>query len=221
VQALGNMANDAGDSAGRPTFRVLPGGQTAAKREDEALVAAFLVGDDEAFGELVRRHEGMVLRLVRRWSATPEDARDLAQRTFLRAFEAARRAISGAPRLRRGGRAFVFRAWVARIAVNLGRNNRRDEARARRVPLEAAAPAESARPAIALDALVEAERASRMRRAVADLPRRQREVLTLRIDAEMPFSEIAEVLGTTENAAKVNFHHATRKLREILEERAP
>jgi RNA polymerase sigma-70 factor (ECF subfamily) len=52
-----------------------------------------------------------------------------------------------------------------------------------------------------------------MRGAVLRLPSRQREVLTLRVDAELPFAEIAAVLDVTENAAKVAFHHATRRLR--------
>jgi RNA polymerase sigma-70 factor (ECF subfamily) len=58
----------------------------------------------------------------------------------------------------------------------------------------------------------------RVRREVLRLPRRQREVLTLRVDAELPFAEIAETLGVTENAAKVSFHHATRRLRDALAE---
>jgi RNA polymerase sigma-70 factor (ECF subfamily) len=209
--------SDLSDSAGRPNLRVLPGGATPALREDEALLAAFLVGDDEAFGELVRRHELLVLRIVRRWSTGPEDARDLAQRTFLRAFQAARRTLSRS-RLA-GGPRFVFKAWLVRIAVNVGKNHRRDEARTRRVPLEAlAGTAAGAWEATAPRAMEEAEDARRMRQAVAALPRRQREVLTLRIDAELPFSEIAEALSTTENSAKVTFHHATRRLRQLLGE---
>jgi RNA polymerase sigma-70 factor (ECF subfamily) len=53
---------------------------------------------------------------------------------------------------------------------------------------------------------------------VLRLPRRQREVLTLRVDAELPFAEIAETLSITENAARVNFHHATQRLRALVEE---
>jgi len=41
-------------------------------------------------------------------------------------------------------------------------------------------------------------------------------VLTLRVDGELPFAEIADALGITENAAKVSFHYATRALREAL-----
>ncbi len=189
---------------------MLAGGDTQARREEEALVAAFLVGDDDAFGELVRLNERLVFAIVRRYARTPEDARDLVQRTFLRAFEAARRA------LRRGKRnAVPFRRWLVRVAVNLAKNHLRDEMRFARAPLGAIGEGGATEP-IGPDGLVRSERVARMRAAVLALPRRQREVLTLRIDAELPFAEIAGTLGITENSAKVSFHHATRKLRDAL-----
>jgi len=178
-------------------------------------VAAFLVGDDDAFGELVRRHEPMVLAIVRRYAGTPDDARDLAQKTFLRAFEHARRSLG------RGARAAVpFRRWLVRVAINLAKNHRRDALRIVRAPLEdverQGAAAGAATDADARDALLRQEAERRMRAAVLQLPPRQREVLTLRIDAELPFAEIAESLSISENAAKVSFHHATRALRAAL-----
>jgi len=204
--------DDEGDK-GPPTLRVVPGGARPGSDPapgDEALLAAFLVGDDDAFGELVRRHEPLVLAIVRRYAKTPEDARDLAQRTFLRAFEAARRAF------RRGRRnAVPFRRWLVRVAVNLAKNHLRDEGRAPRASLAALDLAVAQGPS-APDDLFRQEREVRVRRAVLRLPRRQREVLTLRIDAELPFAEIAQALGVSENAAKVSFHHATRRLREAL-----
>ncbi len=203
------MSDDRGDFT-RPKLRVLAGGDSAARREEDALVAAFLVGDDEAFGDLVRMNERLVLAIVRRYARTPEDARDLVQRTFLRAFEAARRT------LRRGRRdAVPFRRWLVRVAVNLAKNHLRDETRFARAPLEAIGAGGATQPA-GTEGLVRAERAARVRAAVLGLPRRQREVLTLRIDAELPFAEIADALGITENSAKVTFHHATRKLRDAL-----
>jgi RNA polymerase sigma-70 factor (ECF subfamily) len=187
---------------------------------DEALLAAFLQGDDGAFGQLCSRHEPLVLALVRRFARSPEDARDLAQRTFLRALQAARRTARRGPRggtRERSDGGLVFRRWLVRIAVNLAKNHARDEARARRVALAALGRAEG-READAPDLLQRREEQRRLRRAVVSLPRRQREVLTLRIDAELPFAEIAAALGITENAAKVNFHHATRALRALLAE---
>jgi RNA polymerase sigma-70 factor (ECF subfamily) len=209
-----NGMSDDGDTTQRPTLRVLTGG--AARQAaglgvpDDALLAAFLVGDDDAFGDLVRRHERLVLSIVRRYARTPEDARDLAQRTFLRALEAARRTF------RRGAReGFPFRRWLVRIAVNLAKNHLRDDLRVGRVSLDALGVKE-AHSAVAVEALEEAERHAALRQAVLRLPRRMREVLTLRVDAELPFAEIADALGISENAARVTFHHATRKLRAAL-----
>jgi len=212
-----------------PTLRVVAGGVTPARREEDALVAAFLVGDDDAFGELVRRNERLVLSIVRRYARTPDDARDLSQRTFLRAFEAARRAL----RRGRSREPVPFRRWLVRVAVNLAKNHVRDEARRGRASLvladgesdlDASAAYTTAAAAGAPDALgamAQAEQAARLRLEVVRLPRRQREVLTLRIDAELPFAEIADALGITENAAKVTFHHATRRLRAVLADHEP
>jgi RNA polymerase sigma-70 factor, ECF subfamily len=207
VTAARRMSDEERDSRG---LRVVPEGATQARREDDALVAAFLVGDDAAFGDLFRRHQALVLAIVRRYARTPEDAGDLVQRTFLRALEAARRS------LRRGPRAGVpFRRWLVRVAVNLAKNHRRDALRLVRVPLEETSAVVEP---VAADALLRREREAQVRAAVVRLPRRQREVLTLRIDAELPFADIADVLGVTENSAKVSFHHATRALRAALAE---
>ena len=177
---------------------------------DEALVASFLGGDDRAFAELVRRHERAVTGLVRRYAPDPDDARDLVQRAFVKAFTAAAR-----PRFLPGhGARKQFQGWLFRIAINLGRNHARDRRRWRRAPAEeaelvAVAPRGTAE-------LERAEQAASVRAAVKGLPRRQREVFALRIDAGLPFKEVAASLGISENDAKVNFHHATRRLRALV-----
>lgn len=192
---------DGGDAPGA-------GGRPGDGRTDDELLRDFRSGDERAFEELVRRHERRVRGVVRRYAERPEDVLDLAQRAFLRALQATRRARwlpLGQP---------PFQALLLRIAVNLGKNHARDAARWRRAPVEAlealeVAPAGSER-------LEREEQARRMRAAASRLPRRQREVLTLRIDAELPFAEIAEALSITENNAKVHFHHATRRLAALL-----
>jgi RNA polymerase sigma-70 factor (ECF subfamily) len=146
---------------------------------------------------------------VRRYARSPDDARDLAQRAFLKAFQAARRA-----RWLRAEGAVPFRAWILRIAVNLGRNHLRDALRWRRAPAAAAERLPVA--AVGTAALERAERERAVRVAVLGLPRRQREVLTLRVDAELSFREVAEVLGITELNARVHFHHAARRLRDVV-----
>ncbi len=179
---------------------------------DDALCRAFLDGDEAAFGALVERHRALVLSLVRRFAARPEDAADLAQQAFLRALEASRRVFT----LWRPGGEAPFRAWLVRIALNLAKNHARQGSRWRMERLveveEAAAdPAETAQAA-----LERAEAERRMREAVLTLPRRQREVLTLRVDAGLAFRDIAGTLGITENNAKVQFHHAVKRLKALL-----
>jgi RNA polymerase sigma-70 factor (ECF subfamily) len=197
-----------------PHLAVLPGG--ARGRSDEALVGAFLAGDEAAFGELWRRHGAATHAAVRRFARTPEDGADLVQRAFLRALEAARRRA----RLPLRG-PFPFRPFILRVALNLAKNHARDEARWRRTPLEAvdgevaALPGDGASPA-AEASLIRAERDELVRAAVRGLPRRQREVLTLRVDAGLSFAEVAQALGITEGNARVSFHHAARRLRAAL-----
>jgi len=212
------MTDETGE--GRPRLRLVAGGRAgpgAAARDGAALLGAWLVGDDEAFGELVALHQPLVLALVRRWAASPEDARDLAQRTFLKAFESARRAISRGGAVGGAAAAVPFRRWLVRVSLNLAKNHRRDETRWTRSSDGLSALDTLRSKAAGADQRLEDEEASvRMRRAALRLPRRQREVLTLRIDADLPFAEIAAALGCTENAAKVSFHLAVKRLRAEL-----
>jgi len=94
----------------------------------------------------------------------------------------------------------------------------RDETRWTRAPVVELQPDGSTPPP---EAMAREQDRVRLRRAVGALPRRQREVLTLRLDAELPFAEIAAALDITENAAKVAFHHATRRLRALLDAQGP
>lgn len=182
---------------------------TAPALTDEELCRAFLAGDEAAFGTLVERYRTLVFSLMRRFAPRPEDAADLAQQAFLRALEASGRVFSrwtlSSPT--------PFRSWLVRIALNLGKNHARQGHRWRpalltEVESAAADPRESAQ-----EALERREREQRLRAAVLALPRRQREVLTLRVDGGLPFKDIADTLGITENNAKVQFHHAVKRLK--------
>lgn len=184
------------------------------ERTDEALVEAFNGGDTDAYGELIQRYDRLIFSLMRRYAHNAEEARDLAQRAFLKSFEAAPRTL---PRLAKD-LAHPFRAWLVRVAINIAKNHVRDARRWARAPLAVSAEGVSPLP----DAQVQLETEElrrRTREAVLQLPKRQREVFTLRIDAELPFAEIAQAIGITENNAKVHFHHAVRRLRTLVAEK--
>jgi len=211
---LARRMTEAGDAAperrGQRALTVLSGGGTAS---DEALLVDFFDGSARAFGELVGRHQRLVQALVRRYVARPEDAADLAQAAFLRAFAAARRSFAKQGAAQQPG---LFRAWLVRIAVNVGKNHARDAGRWRfenaDVLAEAPAPGQDT---VAL--LERAEQRRRVRTAMDCLSSRQREVVTLRVDGGLPFKEVAQALRITENNAKVHFHHAVKRLKAAME----
>ena len=198
----------------RLPLRLVPVGP----RPDAALCRDFLLGDSAAFGELVRRHQELVLRLLRRYTRSVDDALDLSQKAFLQAFEAARRAL---PRLMGSSQEVPFKAWLLRIAVNLAKNHVRNAARWPTAPLEVLETEGRAHSSMPAEQLMRAQAEALARRAVVLLPRRQREVLTLRVDGGLPFAEVALVLGITEGNAKTHFHYAVKRLREEVRKLAP
>ncbi len=210
---LARRMTESGDAASRgrrggQTLTVLPGGGSTS---DEALLVAFFGGESRAFGELVGRHQRLVQALVRRYVARPEDVADLAQAAFLRAFTAARRSLARSG----GAQPGLFRAWLVRIAVNVGKNHARDSGRWKFERAEVLADAPAAGPdAMAL--LERGEQRRRVREAMAHLSPRQRQVVTLRVDGGLPFKEVAQALRITENNAKVHFHHAVRRLKAAM-----
>lgn len=169
--------------------------------EDLQLVAAFRAGDRRAFETLVRRHQRPALALARRFVRDRHAAEDLAQRAFLQSLERID-SLRGA-----------YRPWLLRIVANLGKNNLRDAAR--HAAAHEKLPEESP-PPDADEELVRHQRTEAVRAAIAKLSPRQREVVLLRVDGGLPFSEVASGLGITENNAKVTYHLAVKRIRELL-----
>ena len=189
----------------RAAARGEDGGEaSAAASRDAMLIERFRAGDRTAFEELVRRYQRPVFSLALRYLRSDADAKDLVQRTFVKAYGALA-----------GFRAEAsFRTWLYRIAINLCLNHLRDRRREEvRSELGEALPA----PHVGGEkALLERERGAHLRDAIAELPPKQRMVLELRVYDELPFREVAELAGCSENAAKVNFHHAVKRLRALL-----
>lgn len=172
--------------------------------EDHVLVAECLNGRREAFDVLVERHRRHVYLLCYRFVGNHEDASDLAQEVFIRAY--------------RGLRGFrgqsAVGTWLYRIAVNLCLNR----VSAKATVFERLDPREhiDERMETADAALLRAERAGEVRAAIARLPKKQRATLVLRIYHELPHEEIAGILGSSVGAVKANFFHALANLRKSL-----
>lgn len=171
---------------------------------DEALLTErFRKGDRAAFAELVRRHQRTAFAVVWRMVRNDEDAKDIAQAAFVRAWQSADSFRGDAS----------FRTWVLRIAGNLALNHVRDRGRWRADPLDDNAG--DAAP-LATEVLGDAETQAQVARAIETLPPRQRLVVELRVQEGLSFAEVAEATASSEDAAKANFHHALKRLRALL-----
>jgi RNA polymerase sigma-70 factor (ECF subfamily) len=181
------------------TARMTP----ADEPSDAELVERARRGSRAAFETLVRRHQKPLYFLCLRYVRDHDNAADLAQRTLIRALD----------KMDELRDARIFRSWLFRIGANLALNHLRDHAR---FVDEEAPPAEETVVPEAESQMVAAEDAEALRRAVAQLPTKQRMTLELRVYEEMAFKDIAVALETSEGAAKVNFHYAVRRLRDLL-----
>jgi len=190
----------AGPGAGLPSGR--GEGLTA---EDAGLVEAFRRGEESAFAALVIKYREAVYRTARRLVGSHEDSADITQEVFIRAYRAL-------PRF--DGRAHL-RTWLYRITVNLCLDLHQQRRRQSWVDLDevtAEAPPEDAP-----EARAEARTLRQaVRAAVAALPPRQRAMVVLRVYQDLPYAEIARIMGCAEGTVKATMFAALRKLRRQL-----
>lgn len=179
----------------------------------------------ESFRSIFEAHYGRVMAFFTRKGLSPEEARDLAQETFLRAYKGARK--------RRARTEEEIRAWLFTIARNLWKNRLRfagaDKRDAKEVSLEARfeqgrpvpvfVPGERfgrGRLADPLDHVLEGERARVLRDALEELPPRMRRCVLLRLNHELKYREIAVILQVSVETVKAQLFHARTRLEELL-----
>ena len=182
--------------------------------DDATLVARCLADDQDAFRILVERYQADVYATAYRIVPRPEDAEDLTQDTFLRAFRALKRYDPSRP----------FGAWLHTIATRLGiDHHRRNRAKLisltqpeegsageeRTIDLEdpTAGPEEEAE---------QSELARRLEALVMELPPDSRAAILLRHQHDLPYEEIAQALGAPLGTIKARIHRARLMLKEKL-----
>ena len=170
---------------------------------DLELIARWSAGDERAATHLVERHAPALARFAASLGER-NDIEEVVQDTFVRAFGSIEsfRADSS------------LRTWLFTIERRLILDRRR--AARRRKSDTAVDEADAATEFDALDEIVADEAQSRVRSAVDQLSRLQREVFLLRVNEGLSYREIAEVVGSTEGAARVHYHNAMRTVKESL-----
>lgn len=182
-------------------------------------MTAYQRGDVSAFAELVARHEKPLWRFLRRLTRDDSAAEDLLQETFMRVIHCA---SNWRPEAK-------FTSWLYAIARNLCIDHARKHKHRRALSLDGQPSRDSDAAPTMHESLpghdVGAERlaqnrelAVRIDQAIAALPEAQREVFLMREVLELPFAEIAQLLGVSEATTKSRMRYAFERLRAALQE---
>lgn len=172
---------------------------------DRALIERWKAGDERAATAIVERHGPALARFAVRLGMA-QDAEELVQDTFIRAFGALDAFRSDSS----------LRTWLFTIERRLVIDRRR--AGARRAADVEVNDDYAASGYDALDGLVADETSRRMANALASLTRMQRDVFALRVQEGRSYKEIADILDSTEGAARVHYHNAVRAVKEFLDD---
>ena len=175
---------------------------------DEELVAAFQGGDAAAFDVLVRRWERKIQGAVYRMLRSEEEAQDVCQEAFLKAFR-------GLGTFRGQAR---FSSWLYQIALNLCRDRMRRKKGKTWVSLdEIGETAQAARGPSVLELVETGDLSRRVVAAMSALPDEQREVIVLKEYEGRTFPEIAEILDVPVSTVKTRLYRGLTQLRRRLE----
>jgi RNA polymerase sigma-70 factor (ECF subfamily) len=171
---------------------------------DTHLVALAQQGDLPAFEELVRKYQREIFNLASRIVQDCEEAKDLAQQTFLQAYT----------HIRDFRHQSQFRTWLFRIAMNQCYNYLKTRKKF-------GDPVDSQEMIIVSqdnpqDGVMDAEERRRLYAALERLPAKQRAVLTLKLEQGLSYEEISRQVGGTAGAARVNYCQAVKTLRKYL-----
>ena len=178
--------------------------------DDGALLERALGGDGEAFGDLTRRYQRLVFRIVGGFLRNPEDVKEVAQETFLRAFEGLQGFRPGSP----------FRPWIARIATRASYDRLRQRRRTGEVAWEDLSPAQQTAARELVAGAGPADRTAvrdLLERAMAFLPPKDRMVLVLADAPGFSGAEVAQAMGCSSLAGRIRLHRARRAMRKVVE----
>lgn len=195
-----------------PADRALPD-------SDEALVERARGGDYDAFERLFERHRELVYRFAYNMVGRRDDAEDLVQESFVRAYQNLHRYRDEAK----------FTTWLLRIVTNLATDHARTHTRRTALEQQEAKGALDwmtvGSPDDPLRDLELERRRNALKRAIASLPPHHRAMIVLRDIEERPYPEIAATLGCTVGGAKLRVLRARRALRDrvapLLEDDSP
>jgi RNA polymerase sigma-70 factor (ECF subfamily) len=179
--------------------------------DDLELVTRFQNGDAAAFGPLVSKYQGKIYDIAYYHTHDTEDAYDLSQEVFERAFKS----LSGFKRKS------SFYTWLYRIAINACIDYGRKKSRLQTVPIEewvsTHESSNTGSDSSPVDDVELDELRQQITKAIDQLPPKQRAVFIMKRQDELSLEEIADILGRSVGTIKAHLSHATHKLMDLLE----
>jgi RNA polymerase sigma-70 factor, ECF subfamily len=171
---------------------------------DAELVERYLAGDTAAFDEIMVRYERQIYRICYRFVDNREDAMDLAQEVFIKAFE----------HLATFRRESSLKTWLYRIAMNHCINHVKKHSQEFVEVTEYTGSVHSR----VQDQLEEREQREHFRRLVKQLPPKQKAILEMRINEQLSYEEIAKISGRSISTIKASVFFALEKLRKLVKD---
>ncbi|MDQ1912908.1 RNA polymerase sigma factor [Paenibacillus sp. GD4] len=175
------------------------------REQDSELTRRVLAGDKQAYAFLVNKYKNKIYNVIRGMGVSLQDAQDLTQETFLRAY----RKLAARQEER------SFAAWIYSIATNLVK----DEWKKRRMELtelDSQLPSGEKGPE---EALLLEERKRELLVYLEQLPRGYREALLLRYTGDLSYEEIGELLGIPTSKVQNDLYRAKQRLKQVMTEK--
>ena len=176
--------------------------------QEQEIIGRVLGGDRSAFAGLVEKYQGPIFNLAYRMTGTREDADDLTQETFIRAYQ----------NLRRFDQTKKFFTWLYTIGINVIRNNLKKNVRD--ISHLAAAGSSLEQQQINGEGegdVLSDDRMIRLEQVIRKLPVDLREAIILKFVQDLTFEEVAKITGDSVSAVKMRIYRGLEKMRQMME----
>jgi RNA polymerase sigma-70 factor (ECF subfamily) len=170
--------------------------------DDRVLIERYLSGEESAMEEIMVKYQKSVYGLAYRLTWDKEESKDITQQTFTQV-------IKNLAKFRKES---LFKTWLYKIAINLSLNYKGRHFYKQEELKESIAGNQVG----ALSLLIRKEKTILFKKALSEVPERQRLAIVLRTYQELSCREVADVMGISEGAVKANYHNGVKKLKDLL-----
>jgi RNA polymerase sigma-70 factor (ECF subfamily) len=179
-------------------------------KADAEIIARILKGDKQSYALLVEEYKGPVFNLAYRMTGSREDADDLTQETFIRAYQ----------KLQKFDQNKKFFTWLYTIGINLVRNHLKKNLRdvSHLAVADSALEHQTSGEGRGESYVISDDRMLRLEKIIQQLPLDLREAVILKFMQDLTFEEVANVTGESVSAVKMRIYRGLEKIKQMMED---